>query len=203
MNTICMTTLQIVCCRNIIISANFFQVNYFWLYWTSCLIHYIVLLYHLWIEYTVFLFYSINIKFIYFYYYFKVGDPALCTHLSNELMTKYNIYVQQINYPTVAKGQEKLRVAPTPHHTRPMMDQFVKAVKDVWLSSGLELKQGGCCPKQCEFCMKPLEYEKFFAREKICGRSNCTYASLQSSMNWGLAALDKKLSLNFDMSFII
>lgn len=112
-----------------------------------------------------------------------VGDSALSTHLSNELMTKHSIYVQQINYPTVAKGQERLRVAPTPHHTRPMMDQFVKAVKDVWLSSGLELKQGGCCPKQCEFCMKPLEYEKFFAREKICARSNCTYASLQSSMN--------------------
>ncbi|CAC5394526.1 E2.3.1.37 [Mytilus coruscus] len=111
-----------------------------------------------------------------------VGDPALCTHLSNELMTKHNIYVQQINYPTVAKGKERLRVAPTPHHTRPMMDHFVKAVKDVWLGCGLELKPGGCCPKECEFCAKPLDYEKFSAREKICDRSNCTYASLQSAM---------------------
>lgn len=112
-----------------------------------------------------------------------VGDAALSTHLSNELMTKHNIYVQQINYPTVARGQERLRVAPTPHHTKPMMDRFVEAVKDVWLSSGLELKKGGCCPSKCEFCMKPLEYEKFCAREKICERSNCTYASLQSTMN--------------------
>ena len=41
------------------------------------------------------------------------------------MMSRYNIYVQAINYPTVAKGEELLRIAPTPHHTPQMMNYFV------------------------------------------------------------------------------
>lgn len=41
------------------------------------------------------------------------------------MMCRYNIYVQAINYPTVAKGEELLRIAPTPHHTPQMMFYFV------------------------------------------------------------------------------
>jgi len=41
-------------------------------------------------------------------------------------------YVQAINYPTVAKGEEKLRLAPTPKHTRIMMDKFVQDILDVF-----------------------------------------------------------------------
>lgn len=46
-------------------------------------------------------------------------------------MEKYNIYVQPINYPTVARGKEMLRVAPTPHHTKEMMDDFVEVLTKV------------------------------------------------------------------------
>lgn len=41
-----------------------------------------------------------------------VGNPALCSALSNVLIQKYGHYVQAINYPTVPRGQEKLRIAP-------------------------------------------------------------------------------------------
>ena len=51
---------------------------------------------------------------------------------SQMLMDRYNIYVQDINYPTVARGQEKLRIAPTPFHTQGMQDHFVDSLVNVW-----------------------------------------------------------------------
>ncbi|KAL4226156.1 5-aminolevulinate synthase [Mactra antiquata] len=110
-----------------------------------------------------------------------VGDAALATQLSNDLMHDHDIYIQAINYPTVALGQERLRIAPTPHHTMEMMDDLVGKLVHVWRKNGLELHQN-VCPKSCEFCRKPLEFERLFARDPICDRSNCTYSSLQSTL---------------------
>lgn len=110
-----------------------------------------------------------------------VGDAALATKMSNDLMTDHNVYIQAINYPTVARGQERLRIAPTPHHTQEMMDRLVISLVDVWKKNGMELHQNPC-PKTCEFCQKPLEFERLFARDPICARSNCTYSSLQSTL---------------------
>lgn len=108
-----------------------------------------------------------------------VGNAALATKLSNDLMQKHDIYVQAINYPTVPMGQERLRIAPTPHHTQKMMDDFVDCLVDVWKANDLELHVD-MCPSSCEFCQKPLAFEKFFQRTPVCERSNCTYSSLQS-----------------------
>lgn len=95
-------------------------------------------------------------------------------------MNKHDIYVQAINYPTVARGSERLRVAPTPHHTKAMMDYFVSSVIRVWSDNGLELsRERSVCPDECEVCNKPLGIQILQAEEKVCGRSNCTYASLQ------------------------
>ena len=58
------------------------------------------------------------------------------TQLANDLMSKHGIYVQAINYPTVPRGEELLRVAPTPHHTETMMNQFVNAALSVWIENG-------------------------------------------------------------------
>lgn len=47
-------------------------------------------------------------------------------------MDKYGVYVQDINHPTVPRGQEKLRIAPTPFHTQQMQDHFVDSLVNVW-----------------------------------------------------------------------
>lgn len=110
-----------------------------------------------------------------------VGNAALATKLSNDLIQDHNIYIQAINYPTVALGQERLRIAPTPHHTKDMMDNLVEKLVLVWKKNGLELHKN-VCPESCEFCHKPLKFERFFTRDPICNRSNCTYSSLQTTL---------------------
>ncbi|XP_012151586.1 5-aminolevulinate synthase isoform X1 [Megachile rotundata] len=62
----------------------------------------------------------------------KIGDPLLCSQLADTLIREKGHYVQAINYPTVPEGQEKLRLAPTPKHTRIMMDTFMKDILDVF-----------------------------------------------------------------------
>ncbi|XP_043283078.1 5-aminolevulinate synthase, erythroid-specific, mitochondrial isoform X2 [Venturia canescens] len=62
----------------------------------------------------------------------KIGDPLLCSQIADTLLREKGHYVQAINYPTVAKGEEKLRLAPTPRHTRSMMDKLVRDTLDVF-----------------------------------------------------------------------
>lgn len=62
----------------------------------------------------------------------KIGDPLLCSQIADHLLNDKGHYVQAINYPTVPKGEEKLRLAPTPGHTRAMMDKFVRDTLDVF-----------------------------------------------------------------------
>ncbi|XP_076033395.1 5-aminolevulinate synthase isoform X2 [Oratosquilla oratoria] len=100
-----------------------------------------------------------------------VGDPLQCTKVSDDLIRDYGHYVQAINYPTVPKGQEKLRIAPTPNHTPKMMDQFVKDVITVWKSHGLPIRENGC-GDECTFCKKPMLFKALEARER-CGPEEC------------------------------
>ncbi|XP_059150770.1 5-aminolevulinate synthase, erythroid-specific, mitochondrial-like [Physella acuta] len=110
-----------------------------------------------------------------------VGDAEICTKMSNDLISRYGIYVQSINYPTVARGTERLRCAPTPHHTKEMMDEFVANLTQLWKDSGLKL-YGQVCPDTCSNCHKELSIQRMFKKEPICLRSNCTYASLQAAL---------------------
>jgi len=68
-----------------------------------------------------------------------VGDPVMCKRATDMLLEDYNIYIQPINYPTVPKGTERLRITPTPFHSDELMEDLVRALVEVW--QRLELKQ--------------------------------------------------------------
>ncbi len=66
-----------------------------------------------------------------------VGDPVKCRMISDRLLDDYGIYVQPINYPTVAKGTERLRLTPSPVHTDGDIDRLVGALEDLWSECAL------------------------------------------------------------------
>jgi 5-aminolevulinate synthase len=67
-----------------------------------------------------------------------VGDAYLCRLLAQNLLEKYGIYVQPINYPTVPKGQERLRLTVTPAHTPSMIEELVLALEAEWRALSLK-----------------------------------------------------------------
>ena len=66
-----------------------------------------------------------------------VGDPVKVKTLTDRLQERHGIYLQPINYPTVARGTERIRIAPGPCHTPAMVDAFIAAVDQEWTALDL------------------------------------------------------------------
>ncbi|MEQ8375215.1 MAG: 5-aminolevulinate synthase [Roseibium aggregatum] len=74
-----------------------------------------------------------------------VGNPAKCKFLSDTLLEEFGIYIQPINYPTVPKGTERLRITPSPVHTSGDVDRLVCALHSLW--------------SQCQLARQPVAAE--------------------------------------------
>lgn len=71
-----------------------------------------------------------------------VGDPVKCKYISDLLLRDHGIYIQPINYPTVPKGTERLRITPSPVHSEQDVDRLIEALGSLW--------------SQCELARMPM-----------------------------------------------
>ncbi|XP_043981758.1 5-aminolevulinate synthase, erythroid-specific, mitochondrial [Gambusia affinis] len=94
----------------------------------------------------------------------RVGNAELNTKVSDILLERHNIYIQAINFPTVPREEELLRLAPSPHHNPSMMEDFVGKLMEVWQEVGLPLSSLGTA--SCNFCDRPLHFDLMSEWEK-------------------------------------
>jgi 5-aminolevulinate synthase len=67
-----------------------------------------------------------------------VGNADLCRQISDVLLNEYNIYIQPINYPTVPRGTERLRITASPFHSEADIDHLTTSLAEIWSSPLVE-----------------------------------------------------------------
>ncbi|XP_057264882.1 5-aminolevulinate synthase, erythroid-specific, mitochondrial-like, partial [Pezoporus wallicus] len=85
-----------------------------------------------------------------------VGDASAAQRLSRALLQEHGLYVQAINYPTVRRGEELLRLAPTPHHSPAMMENLADRLSQCWGELGLP--RAPPPGSSCASCRRPLHW---------------------------------------------
>jgi 5-aminolevulinate synthase len=73
-----------------------------------------------------------------------VGNPQACKAASDRLLERHSIYIQPINYPTVPRGTERLRITPTPYHSDALIEELAGALAETWQALRLPLEDR--CP---------------------------------------------------------
>lgn len=131
----------------------------------------------------------------------KLGNPLHCTQISDMMIQEFGHYVQAINYPTVPRGEEKLRLAPTPYHTPEMIDQLVADMKIIWKKIGLPLK-GNACPEVIVqfFYLKLSTLKPFISTRNVHFVRNHCFSTISKRDN---AALEETVDRNSIAQFPI
>ncbi|WP_159592167.1 5-aminolevulinate synthase [Chelativorans xinjiangense] len=89
-----------------------------------------------------------------------VGDPELCKMASDRLLEKHGIYIQPINYPTVPRGTERLRITPSPFHSDELIDALKGALMETWEALGIPFQETGQPPAAQSDRVIPLVVSK-------------------------------------------
>ena len=89
-----------------------------------------------------------------------VGDPDLCKKASDHLLQKHGIYIQPINYPTVPRGTERLRITPTPLHGDGLIDTLRDALVETWAAIGIPFASERPVQADAERVVMPLVVSK-------------------------------------------